>query len=79
MDINQLIFEEYMIERSFSNKMIRRTAQAQRSQAAAGRVRQLARGSALQQQISRTRKRLNSLLERQRRMYGQRARSLSMR
>lgn len=77
--INKLVLEELIFERTFKTQMYRRTAQSQKARAQAGKIRQLSKGSNLQQQISRQRQKLNLLLDRQRKMYSGRARSAVMR
>lgn len=79
MEINLLVLENLLFERTFKTQMYRRSAQSQKARAQAGKIRQLSRGSNLQQQISITRLKLNKLLDRQRQMYSGRARSAVMR
>lgn len=74
-EINDLVLEEFIAERTFKSQLYRRTAQSQRGRATGGKIRQLSKGSALSQQISRTRAKLNSLLARQRQTYGGRAKA----
>ncbi len=78
-NINELVLEEFILERTFKTQIYRQSAQSQRGRATGGKIRQLAKGSALSQQISRERSRLNILLARQRQMYSGRARSAVMR
>lgn len=78
-DINDIIIQKFITEKTFRNKMYKRTAQTARAQAAAGKIRQLARGTALSKQISLHRAKLTKLLDRQRQMYAGRARAAAMR
>lgn len=78
-DINELVLENFITERTFKTQMYRRSVQSQKGRATGGKIRQLSKGSSLSQQISKTRAKLNQLLARQRQMYGSRAKAAVLR
>ena len=77
--VEQLGLEKIVLEKAYRMKMVKRSMQTSRNMAAAGKMRQLARGTANAKMITLQRARLKKLLDRQRQMYSARARAAALR
>jgi len=77
-DINSLVLEGYIEEKSFRDRMVRSTAAASRNRAIGGKIRSLSKDSPSRARIKMLRAQLKVLVDRERQQYGGRAKSQAM-